>query len=72
VLRAHAGNATPRELAACMRTTEPHAEHLLALLSVSNRARIDMDADAELRYRVQDAAPVSKESVERAEEKTKR
>jgi hypothetical protein len=43
-------DATAAELAKTMRTTEAHAEQMLAALSAGDRARVAIDDDAELHY----------------------
>jgi hypothetical protein len=57
VLRARGAELTAADLARAMRTDEGHAEALLARLSVSGRARVDVRDDAELAYRVQEGGP---------------
>jgi hypothetical protein len=56
VLGARGDTLTAEELAACVQTDVPHAEHLLARLSALGRARIEIREDAELTYHAQDAA----------------
>lgn len=50
---------TAVELARLMHTDEPYAEKLLSALSASDRVRVELGDDAELRY----AAPLAEDSV---------
>jgi len=50
VLRARGRDVTAKELAALMRTDEARAERMLASLAAKDRARVEIDEDAELRY----------------------
>ena len=57
VLRARGGGTTAAELAQAMRTTEAHAEQLLALVSLRDDAGAVVGEDAELRYAARVDAP---------------
>jgi hypothetical protein len=56
VLGARRADTTAADLARIMKTDEAHAEGLLSRLSAHGRARVDVRDDAELAYRVSDAA----------------
>jgi hypothetical protein len=50
IMRAVKRDVTPRELSEWMRTDEAHAEKMLTELSATDRVRLDVGDDAELRF----------------------
>jgi len=54
---------TAPDLAVTMRVSDAVAERLLSNLSASSRARVDVGEDAELRYRIEDAAHAPQEAL---------
>jgi hypothetical protein len=61
LLRARGDSLTAAEMSRAMQTDEAHAEAMLAGLSATGRARVDVRDDAELTYRVAPDAPESAE-----------
>jgi hypothetical protein len=69
LLVASDGGVSSAWLAGAMRTTEAHAERILASLSARGRARVDVGEDAELRYRVADGSTRDANSANEGDER---
>lgn len=59
VMRARVGELTAKDLAKALQTDETRAEKLLARLSATGRARVDVRDDADLAYRPESERPDS-------------